>query len=93
MKLIVKFDIEELGVFIPDGYIYNVNDLRNDFLMWCYDQPDTFLVTKTKVPAFSISQEKFIQYLNEVLLRNSTERAYYIDIRDIQGKRIKSIKF
>lgn len=93
MKLIVKFDIDELGVFIPDGYIHNVNTLKDDFLQWCYNQPDAILVAKPNVPAFSISKEKFIQYLNEILLMDSTERAYYIDVRDIQSKRKKTIKF
>lgn len=91
MKIKVRFDIEEFGVFIPDGYIHSAEALRDDFLLWSYEQPDSLLATKGKIYAFSISQENFLRYLNEVVLRDSTERAYYIDVIELRSKRVKVI--
>ena len=93
MKIIVRFDVEEFGVFIPDGYIHSTEELRDSFLQWSRNRSETIISVKGKVAAFSISKEKFIQYLNEVILRDSTERAYYIHISNVRGKRVKAIHF
>ena len=93
MNIIVKFDVNEYGVFIPDGYIHSLEELRDNFLHWCHDQPETIRLSEGKIAAYSISHEKFIQYLNEVILWESTERAYLIRINEALGKRTKIIHF
>ena len=78
MKLMIYFDIDIDAVYIPDGYISNMQALQNSFLDWADDQQETFIYGPGKRTCKRYTCELFLRYLNEQVLAEYREKAYRI---------------
>ena len=93
MKIRLIFDISSYAIYIPDGYIYDIKKLRMDFIEWCETQKDAVATAPGNKVAMSISKELFLRYINEVILGESNERAYFLDAKDWCSKNVHKILF
>ena len=90
MNILVKFDGTPFVVYIPDGYVHDLKLLQNDFLGWIESQPIDRVLPGHKV-GLCYNANTFLQYLNEVLLLNSRECAYFV--AHSKQKKIPTIVF
>lgn len=77
MNILVKFDTTPFLVYIPDGYVHDLELLQNDFFEWLENQPVCRVLPGQK-EGICYNANTFLQYLNEVVLSNSSERAYFV---------------
>ena len=47
MIVLIKFDFEQYKIYIPDGYILNLENIRSDFFEWIYYQPECIIYDKS----------------------------------------------
>ena len=47
MIVLIKFDFEQYKIYIPDGYIMNLENIRSDFFEWIYYQPEYIIYDKS----------------------------------------------
>ena len=75
MKLLITFDFDRHLVYIPDGHIRSISELKGMFLDWVVDQP------KCSVNGYGcfFDHNTFLQYLNDVVLGEVNEKAYILD--------------
>lgn len=78
MNIELKFDYHSCVVYIPDGYIQDVYELQKDFLEWIEDQPTCIIKTPENLLVLSYDEKDFIKYLNDVVLKDSNEKAYFL---------------
>lgn len=78
MNLLLKFDYYSCVIYIPDGYVANLSKLQLDFFEWLYDRPECIKKNHRGNVGVSYNQEDFLDYLNNVVLSNSREKAYMI---------------
>ena len=74
---------------VPNNIISNANNLRDDFLEWMSEQPECIYEHqhgKRRVSGYSFNEDVFLKYLNDVVLNDFNERAYFIP--DVASKRI-----
>lgn len=90
MNILVKFEATHFVLYIPDGYVYDLELLQNDFLKWIEDQ-SVYRVLPGQKTGICYNANTFLQYLNEVVLLNSGERAYFI--KHSKQKKIPTIVF
>ena len=90
MIINIKFDYYGKTVFIPDGYITDVNKLQTDFLEWVKDQPDC-ITEVNGIAGLSYDADDFLCYINQVILAAAKEKAYFTD--HTNKRRIKTISF
>lgn len=81
MNVILKFDIESYVVYIPDGYVHDVRSLQEDFFDWLQNQ-QVYCLSPGRPISICYNADTFLQYLNEVVLFDSRERAYFVDQRN-----------
>ena len=79
MKIQLIFDISQYLLYVPDGFIIDVKQLQLDFFEWCETQEDAFSIAPGNKFAWCYSQETFLRYINEVVLSESAEKAYFVD--------------
>lgn len=89
MKILLKFDIVSYTVYIPDGYVHDTKQLEKDFLDWLEDHP-AYCSAPGQRGGMCYDGDTFLLYLNEVLLADSRERAYFVDQ---QNKKLPIISF
>ena len=78
MNIKIEFDYHSMIIFIPDGYIYDVGKLQERFLEWVEEQPDCFVKGRSGFIALSYDEKDFLKYINEVILQNTNEKAYFV---------------
>ena len=87
MFIKLKFEFHECNVYIPDGYLNNLENLQKNFLEWMYEQPECYMkLEKTKI-GYSYNENDFIKYLNTVLLKDYHEKAYLCSKQQIKTKK------
>lgn len=74
----LRFDYHCATLHIPDGYVGMGDDLQKEFLEWVEDQPGCVVKGLNGVLALSYNEVDFLKYTNEVLLKNSKEKAYLL---------------
>ena len=92
MYVAVVFDIVTRTVFIPNGFVITVKQLQEEFLSWMKEQPEC-MTAKRNGEGYCFDENTFLKYLNEVVLANSTERAYFVDNIKNGGKRMAIMRF
>ena len=90
MVIRIKFDYYGKTVFIPDGYIADVNKLQTDFLKWVKDQPDC-ISEVNGIAGLSYDADDFLEYVNKTVLADTEEKAYFVE--RTHCKKIKTIAF
>ena len=93
MNIVLKFDYYSRTIYIPDGYIFDVKKMQVQFFEWLYDQPDCFIQDKNGNLSVSYNEDSVVKYINNVILCDSKEKAYYIsNMHKING-RIYTLEF
>ena len=92
-KMVVKlqFDMQQHFVFIPDGYVIDINQIRSDFFEWIEERPEYWTMSKHGGFALSYDGTAFLCFINEVVLLGK-EKAFFID-KPIRRKKIPIIHF
>ena len=78
---------------MPDGYVTNAKELRDNFLTWCSDQKEAYIFPKNKYMVLRITTDLFLKYLNEEILGNSNEVAYFVDNKQPQKSKALLVVF
>ena len=78
MNIVLKFDHSTNTVFVPDGYISDVEELRLRFFDWLYDNPQYMTCDKKGHAAYAYDAAAFLAYINQVILHASNEKAYFV---------------
>lgn len=76
-------------LYIPDGYIKNLQEVYMNFFDWIEEQPDCW----TDNGARSFDEKDFVRYLNEEVLFECNERAYIMSDNIAETKNITVLKF
>lgn len=86
MNIELKFDYHSRIIYVPDGYVSNLADMQLHFFEWLYNQPDCFVQCKNGNLAISYNEETVLNYINNVVLHDSKEKAYCIsNVNTIKG--------
>ena len=64
MIVLIKFDFEQYKIYIPDGYIMNLENIRSDFFEWIYYQPEYIIYDKSNA-ILTYGVDDFLKFLNE----------------------------
>ena len=87
MNIVLKFDYAADTVFVPDGDISDVEELRLRFFDWLYDNPQYMTCAKKGHTAYAYDAAAFLAYINQVVLRASNEKAYFVpSAQKVRGK-------
>ena len=79
MNIELKFDYYSKIVFIPDGYVSIIEKLKLSFLDWGERNPNCILIDPNYSIVLSYNENNFIQFLNTEVLKNSNEKAYFLN--------------
>ena len=90
MKIRLIFDVSEYMLYVPDGYLIDTKQTQMDFFEWCETQEDAFGNAPGKRFGWCYSKELFLRYINEIVLGESREKAYFIEYQN--NTRIKCPK-
>lgn len=93
MKIKLIFDVSQYMLYVPDGYVTSVKSLQVNFLDWCETQRDALGNAPGNKLGYVYSKELFLRYVNEVLLENSTEIAYFINHESNRNEKTPVIVF
>lgn len=75
MKILLKFDFDSRILYIPDGYIKNVDQLQQEFFEWIYYQKDNISLSGG---GLAYGPDDFLRYINTEVLACGTEVAYFL---------------
>lgn len=94
MNVILKFDYYKRIVYIPDGYIKNLEKTHLQFFEWMYAQPE-YRIYDEGDDEFGVEYDSddFLRYLNEMVLAKSNEKAHYVTDKKFFLKRMPILKF
>ena len=92
LKIELKFDYYSKVAYIPDGYIRSVVKLQMNFFRWVYQQPECMIRDSANRLVCSCNEMDFIRYMNDVVLKDSLDKAYLEDLKR-GDKRLKKIIF
>ena len=93
MKIRLKFDYTSSLIYIPDGFVLDIKLLQMNFLKWVEEQPECILLDKTGACGISYSSDDFLRYVNDELLYETSEKAYYIKEAKNTKTRIPTLFF
>ena len=93
MKIHLVFDISHSILYVPDGYVSDLKALQNGFFDWCDTQEDAYVAEPGKLFYWCYSKELFLRYINEEVLRESREVAYFVDDDSNNHKKLPRIVF
>lgn len=74
MKVLLTFDFERYLIYIPDGYIHSISELKTKFLDWVEGQQEC----TTCGYGYFYNHNTFLKYLNNVVLNEVNEKAYLL---------------
>lgn len=87
MYIDLIFDYYSKLLYIPDGYIHDVKTLQHSFLNWVSQQSECIVLRPGNMVGYSYDENDFIEYINQVVLDNTTEKAYFVLKEKFRGKR------
>ena len=93
MNIELKFDYYSRFLYVPEGFVYDINELQNSFFDWMEHRPECIVKTPDKHLGFSYDEEDFLRYVNSEILKNSKEKAYFIPKPQKNGGRRLVINF
>lgn len=80
----MKFDFDAYTLYVPDGYIFDIKKVQSCFLEWMQEQPECITQNKSGNIGFSYGAKDFLKYINDVILCESNEKAYFVQNSDIK---------
>ena len=87
MNIILAFDHSSTTIFVPDGYVSDVEHLRACFFDWLYDNPQYMTYDEKGHAVYAYDAAAFLAYLNQVVLCASSEKAYFVPpTQKVRGK-------
>lgn len=93
MNVKLQFDCSSKTIYIPDGYVDDLGKLQLSFLDWIKQQPECITNTHRNQIGYFYNEIHFLKYVNDVLLINSREKAYFT--KQLQNNHVNNhvIKF
>ncbi len=88
MNIELKFDYDSSVIYIPDGCVFDAKELQQSFLEWMQNQPECIIKS-----GYSYNEEDFLRYINNVMLKNSKEKAYFLPCTQNKTSRNFTIVF
>lgn len=93
MFVTLEFDHHTCDLYIPDGYITNLNEVYLRFFDWIIEQPEC-MIGSGKSCCIAYNEIHFERYINDVVLNDSSEKAYVLKNNTKMVKKIKhKLKF
>ena len=77
MNILLVFDYESYVLYIPDNYISDIQKIHLDFFEWLEDQKENIVDAGGRM-ALSYGPNDFLRYINNVILLDSKEVAYFL---------------
>lgn len=95
MNILLEFDYDSHLIFVPDGYILNLQEAQNDFFSWLSEQPGNLVKNSRNQLSIQYNADDFLQYLNENVLCGTGEKAYYLHRKsqEIKKKNTPALRF
>ena len=93
MNVELRFDYDSRVIYIPDGYVDDVKILQSSFLDWMQEQPECIVCAPDTQVGYSYNEDDFLRYINNVVLKNSNEKAYFVFNQFSTNKNIFVIVF
>lgn len=78
MNITLKFDYYSKIIYIPDGFIKNLNEVYLHFFEWLSEQSECYIATDDGY-ALSYNEIDFLKYINEEILVGCNEMAYIVN--------------
>lgn len=78
MNVLLEFDYSYHLIYIPDGYVLDIRKVQLDFFKWLYRQEKNMLASNTGQMGCAYSADDFLEYINNVVLKDTRECAYFI---------------
>ena len=75
----IKFSCDSRCMYIPDGYICNLNKVHLSFFDWLENQPDCITVSPGWQYGITFDAYDFLRYLNTEILKDMNEKAYFVE--------------
>lgn len=91
VNVILKFDYYSCTIYIPDGYIRDLNEIYDNFFEWLHHQPSC-IKRVGKNDVLSYNEKDFLRYINEEVLKG-VEKAYIASDIPKSKKKIPILKF
>ena len=92
MKVILRFDYYSKMIYIPDGYIKDLNEMYMNFFDWLSEQSECY-ISKNGAWGLSYNESDFLKYVNEVMLKESSEKAYITKSAEKNKEKLPVLKF
>ncbi len=78
MYIELTFDYYSKVLYIPDGYIYDLKFIQDSFISWISKQSSCIINTPDAQSGFNFNEADFLKFINSEILKNSTEKAYFV---------------
>lgn len=78
MQLRLCFEYSSTVIYIPDGYVDSTEQLQEDFLDWVTHQPACWVNGPGHTLALGYGEDEFLTFVNNVVLSDSKEKAYFL---------------
>ncbi len=85
MNIKLRFDCYSCDIYIPDGYIFDLEKLKKSFLDWMELQPECIVDFSDGRSGYYFNEKHFVKFVNDIILKRSREKAYLI--QTLQEKR------
>lgn len=92
MKINLQFDYHSRIIYIPDGYVNDIRETQQCFFEWLYEQSEYIIKRENRI-SFEYNEDVFLKFVNEEILVNSKERAYFIKTESKTPKKIPILRF
>lgn len=79
-------------IYIPDGYIQDLEQLQADFDEWVYRQPECWVEWQYGGEVCAFNEDEFLRYVNEIVLKDSSEKACFIEVSK-ENQKCKNILY
>lgn len=78
MNIKLRFDCYLCEIYIPDGYIFDLEKLKKTFLDWMELQPECIVNFSANRGGYCFNEKHFLKYVNDIILKGSREKAYFL---------------
>lgn len=78
------YETESRLMYVPDGYIEDVGEVRRRFFEWLYERPENMTEAPNGGLGCAYGAEDFLCYVNDVMLKDANERAWFVRNGDVR---------
>ena len=93
MKIVLRIASVSQILYVPDGFIENIHNTQEDFFDWLDEQPENWVESPKGRLALRYTFDDFLRFVNEAVLENCSERAYFVTDKETAVKGMPVLKF